>query len=125
MVGDEADRADEHALDATRRQAVELVEDVGAEPGLAGRALALERERPAVEPGALGHELRGLEELIPVRIALVEDPRGKAVRGEDDVRVGPANTVGEHVEVRLVRRASSRRSAARPGRREPSSSRSR
>ncbi len=37
MVGDEPDRADEDALDAARVEAVELLEDVRAEPRLAGR----------------------------------------------------------------------------------------
>jgi hypothetical protein len=103
MIGDEADWACEHAPDATRLQVVELVEDVGAEPGLSGGALALEGERPAIQAGTLGHHLRGLEELIPVGVALVEDSRGKAVRGEDDMSVGPSHSVGEHRDVGLVR----------------------
>ena len=37
------------------------------------------------DPGALGDEARGLEQLVSVGIALVEDPGGQRVRGEDDV----------------------------------------
>ena len=45
----------------------------------------------------------GLEQLVLVRVALVEDARGEAVRGEDDVRVGAADAVGEELdEARLV-----------------------
>ena len=103
MVGDEADRAHEHARHSTRVKAVELGEDVRPEPRLAGRALALEGERPALETGRLDDQLRGLEELVTVRVALVEDPRRKAVRSEDDVGVRSTNAVGEHRDVRLVR----------------------
>ena len=55
-----------------------------------------------LEAGALGDQTGRLEQLVPVRVALVEDPRGKAVRGEDHVRVRSADPVGEHVQVRLV-----------------------
>src|SRR5580765_8178536 len=62
MVGDEADRADEHLLDTAGVQLFEVVEDVRAEPGLARRRLALERERPHLpERSSLGDELRGLQ----------------------------------------------------------------
>ncbi len=84
-------------------QRVQLVEDVRAQPGLAGRARALKGERPGLEPGALGDQPRGLEELVLVGIALVENPRRQAVRREDDVPVEAAHPLGEHVEVRLVR----------------------
>ena len=57
MVGDEADRGHEHLANAARVEVVQLLDDVRAEPGLAGRALALERERPVVETGPLGDEL--------------------------------------------------------------------
>src|SRR5438094_7715867 len=46
VVGHEADRTDEHVVDSQRVQRVDMVEDVGAEPRLAGRRLALVRERP-------------------------------------------------------------------------------
>ena len=48
-----------------------------------------------LDPGALGDEPRGLEELVAVRVAVGEDPRRQAVRGEDDVRVRAAHAVGE------------------------------
>src|SRR5205085_6646716 len=66
VVGDESDWADEDIADAACLQVGEVVEDVGPEPRLAGLRLALERERPVsgVEPGALGHKTRRLEELI-------------------------------------------------------------
>ena len=88
MVGDETDRRDEDAGLAAPRQLVEVREDVRPEPRLAGGALALEGERPAIvrEPGAPRDEPRGLEQLVAVRVALGEDPLGERVRGEDDVR---------------------------------------
>ena len=42
-------------------------------------------------PAALRDEARRLEQLVLVRVALGEDPRGQGVRGEDDVRVGAAD----------------------------------
>ena len=86
VVGDEADRADDDVADAGRRELVQVLEDVRAEPRLAGRRLALEGERPLVDARALGDEARRLEQLVAVRVALVEDPRRQRVRGEDDVR---------------------------------------
>ena len=50
---------------------------------------------------------------------------GRRVRGEDDVRVGAADAVGEQLDEARARRASSRRSAAPRGRRAPASSWSR
>src|SRR5262245_16395494 len=102
VVGDEPDRAKEHALDATIVKAVELLEDVRPEPRLAGRARALEGERPRVEACPLRDQLRRLQELVAVRVAHFEDPRRKAMRSEDDVRAGPAHAVGEDVHIRLV-----------------------
>ena len=81
---------------------LQLDEDVGTEPRLAGRALALEGERPVADSAALGDERRGLQELVAVGIALGEDPLREAVRGEDDVRVGAAHAVGQELDVRLV-----------------------
>ena len=98
VVGDEPDRADEDALDSPRLQRVEMVEDVRAEPRLAGLRLALEAEAPVGEAGALRHEAAGLQELVLVRVALGEDPLGEAVRGEDDVRVGAAHAVREQLD---------------------------
>ena len=40
---------------------------------------------------SVGDEARGLEELVPVRVALREDALRQAVRGEDDVGVGAAH----------------------------------
>ncbi len=74
----------------------------GPEPRLAGRARALEGERPRVEVRPLRDQPRRLEQLVAIRVVHVEDPGRKAVRREDDVRVGPAHAVGEHGEVRLV-----------------------
>src|ERR687895_2015011 len=102
VVGDEPDRTDEHALDAARVQRVELLHDVRPEPRLPGRARALERERPALEPRPLGHELRRLQQLLLVGIAEREDPLGQRVGREDDVRVRSADTIRDDVEERLV-----------------------
>ena len=94
MVCDEADRTDEHVLDAACVEVVEVVEDVRAEPGLPRRRLALERERPVLDPGLLDDEPRRLEQLFFVRIAFVEDPFRKRMRGEDHVRLGAAHAFG-------------------------------
>src|ERR1051325_7464997 len=51
VVRDEADRRDEHLPHALRIKAIELLEHIGPQPRLAGRARALERERPALETG--------------------------------------------------------------------------
>src|SRR5437667_5340134 len=96
VVGDEADRRDEDAALAPGRERVELLEQIRPEPGLAGRARALERERPALEPGALRDEARGLEQLLLVGVSLLQDPGREAVRGEDDVRIGSADPGGKH-----------------------------
>ena len=76
----------------------------GPEPRLAGRALALEGERPAVEGDRrpLRDETRGLEKLVSIRVAVGEDPLGQAVRGEDDVGIGSADAVGEDGDEGLV-----------------------
>ena len=44
-------------------------------------------KRPLVRAGPLGDEAGGLEQLVAVRIVLVEDARRERVRGEDDVLV--------------------------------------
>src|SRR3954447_8327931 len=101
MVGNESDGRDEHLANALAVEAVELVENVRPEPRLAGRARALEGERPAVaKAGACGDEARGREQLVLVGIPRVEDPRGQRVRREHDPRVGAADAVGDHVEER-------------------------
>ena len=103
MVGDEPDRAHEHALDALAVERLEVVEDVGAEPRLAGRRLALEGEAPLRQARRLGDEARRLEQLVAVRVAGGDDPRGQRVRREDDVRVGAAHARREELdEARLV-----------------------
>ena len=53
VVGDEADRTEEHVGDAARVQVGEVVEDIGPEPGLAGRRLGLVAETPFAERCAL------------------------------------------------------------------------
>ena len=73
VVGDEADRHHEHLANAVCSERVEMVEDVRAEPRLAGRRLALERERPVLDPRLVGDEPRRLEQLVPVRVAFGED----------------------------------------------------
>src|SRR3990172_10120205 len=62
-----------------------MVENVRAEPRLAGLRLALKGERPFAERCALRYERCRLEELVPVRIAIAHDPGGEGVRGEDHV----------------------------------------
>src|SRR2546423_15295485 len=80
-----------------------MVEDVGPQPRLAGRGLALEGEAPGLEAGPLGDESRRLEQLVAVRVAGGEDPRGQGVRREDDVRIRAADAVGKQLdEARLV-----------------------
>src|ERR671934_1749453 len=79
VVGDKADRAHEHLAHPASVQVLEMVEDVRAEPRLACGRLALERERPVVESGSLGDELRRLQELLFVDRACA---RGERVRGE-------------------------------------------
>ncbi len=98
MVRDEPDGADEHRLDALLVQRAQVIEDVGAEPRLAGRRLALERERPVLGAGGLGDEPRRLEQLLLVRIAELEDSGGQRVRREHDVRVGAANLRREELD---------------------------
>ena len=70
VVRDEADRAHEHVAHAARVEVVEVVEDVRAEPRLAGRRLALVGERPLAELRALRDRRARLEELLLVRIAV-------------------------------------------------------
>src|SRR5579862_8770314 len=93
MVRDETHGADEDALDALPVQRLEMVEDVRPEPRLTGGRLALEGKAPLTEARRLGDEPRRLEELVPVRIARVDDPRRQGVGGEDDMGVGAANAV--------------------------------
>jgi nucleoside-diphosphate-sugar epimerase len=56
MVGDEADRRDEHLPNAVLAQPLEFFEHVGAQPRLAGGARALKGERPPLDAGALGDD---------------------------------------------------------------------
>ena len=56
-------------------QLVEMVEDVRAEPRLARRGVALERERPVVDARLLRDEPARLEQLVAIRVALGEDAR--------------------------------------------------
>src|SRR5204863_8706642 len=66
VIRDEADGADENVAGPLRVQLLEVVEDVRAEPRLPGRRFALERERPTIEAGPLGDELRRLQQLLLV-----------------------------------------------------------
>jgi hypothetical protein len=59
VVGDEADGRDENLLCAVVVQALELLEEVGPEPGLPGGAGALEGERPPVDLGSVCDEAIG------------------------------------------------------------------
>ena len=106
MVGDEPDRTDDDVVDAPAAEVVEVSEDVGPEPGLSGRRLALKGERPVVDPAHIRHESARLEQSVPVGVSGVEDPRGKRVGGEDDVgRSFPsrvADTAGEQLDERGV-----------------------
>ncbi len=102
VIGDEADGTHEHVANAVRMERGEVIQDVGPEPRLAGRRLALVRERPVAEPCALGDEAGRLAELLVVRIALVEDARRQGVRREHDVRIGAAHTRCEEVDERLA-----------------------
>ena len=107
-------------VDARRPEVGEVVEDVGAEPRLAGRRLALEGERPVVDRGrASATSRRRLEQSVPVRVPGVEDPRRKRVRGEDDVGVRfparVADTAGEQLdEAGSVPHSRTKRVSARP-----------
>src|SRR5580765_7829559 len=56
MIRHEADRTHENVADPARVQVRQVVEDVGAQPRLAGRRLALVAERPVSDPDALRHE---------------------------------------------------------------------
>jgi hypothetical protein len=53
-----------------------MVEDVGAKPRLAGRRCALKGERPLGDACSLGDKAGGLEQLVAVGIALLEDAGG-------------------------------------------------
>ena len=81
-----------------------MVEDVRAEPWLAGRRLALKGEAPLLaDSGRRRDEPRGLEQLRLVRVAEREDPLRQRVGGEDDVRAaldegGAADAAGEQVD---------------------------
>ena len=117
VVGDEADRRDEHLADAVRGERIQVLEDVRPEPGLARRRLALERERPLLDARLLGDEPRRLEQLVLVGVALVEDPRRQRVGREDDVGVGAPNAARRAGRRTRARRPSARRSGSRRGRR--------
>ena len=77
----------EHVGDALPGERLEVVEDVRPEPRLARLRLALEGERPLADRRGVGDERGGLEQLVAVRVARVDDPRGQRVGREDDVRL--------------------------------------
>ena len=77
VVGDEADRRDENVGRALRVERLEVVEDVGAEPGLAGRGLGLEAEAPVAQACGLSDELSRFPGAAPGR----DHPRRGSARG--------------------------------------------
>ena len=99
VIRDEADRREEHLPNAARVELLEVQADIRAEPGLTGRALALECERPAAQPGAGGDEACSREQLVAVGVAGRENALREAVSSEDDVRGGPAHALGDHIDV--------------------------
>jgi hypothetical protein len=102
VIRDEADRADEDVADTARVQVLQVVEDVWPEPRLTRGRLGLVREGPLGQVRGGGDETRGLEELLLVGVALVEDAGRERVRGEDDVRVGAADARREEVDEPIV-----------------------
>ena len=120
VVGDEADRADEHVA---RRRA-----RAGRRGGRGCPARATAR-RSATRSGTRTTSRRARRARRRARDVSSSwssygSPSsriraGQRVRGEDDVRVGAADAVGEQVDEARARRASSRRRRARRGRRAP------
>src|SRR5439155_13014008 len=103
VVGDEPDRADQHVPNALRVKFPQVVEDVGPEPGLTRLGLALEGERPCLERCALCDQLGGLEELLFVWVARIENAGGQRMSGEDDMGVRSAHALRDQLdEARLV-----------------------
>src|SRR5437870_4414737 len=98
MIRHEADRADEHVAHAVCMQLVEVLEDVRAEPRLACRRFALIRERPVFDAGAFHDQRTRLEQLLLIRIPSLEDARRQRMRGEDDIRAGPADSVCKQLD---------------------------
>ena len=72
-----------------------------------GDSLWKANDHAVAERCPLGDEPRGLEERVVVRVAGLEDPRGKRVRGEDDVRRAVtrrhADTIGQELNEPFVR----------------------
>jgi hypothetical protein len=89
---------DEDLPDAVGMQALRAPRGCRAQPGLSGRARALERRTTRSRLPRARRPARGLEELVLVGVALGKDALGEAVRREDDVGVGAADPVGEDVE---------------------------
>src|SRR3990170_3931237 len=87
VVGDEPDRHADDIADATGRELLEMVAEVGPRPGLrrtAGRLIA-ERPPPVGKAGPLGDKPRRLMALGVVGVSRGEHPLREAVSAEDDV----------------------------------------
>ena len=95
VIGDEADRADEHVLDPDARAARRDGRGCPARATAPRSARRSGRRTTSRRSAPLRDEARRLVELALVRVAVVEDPRGEAVRREDDVRRRAAELVGE------------------------------
>ena len=112
-----------------------MVEDVGAEPRLAGRRLALERERPVLDTGRLGDEPRRLEQLLLVRVAARSRMRAgsecavkttcasvpRISAASSSTKPGSSCQLSTKREARRGRRALARAARGSPGSRAPSS----
>ena len=87
------------SVDPALVQLLEVVEDVRPEPAArrsATRSGTRTTSRRAPARSAI--EPRRLEQLVLVRIARFEDPRGQRVGGEDDVCVGSADAVRQQLD---------------------------
>ena len=83
MVGDEPDRCHQDRTVTLGRELLHRFDQVRPEPGLPGVTLALVGEAPLLDARPPGDQLRGAQQLFLVGIALIEDARRQAVRGED------------------------------------------
>src|SRR6266852_9698687 len=82
------------------RELFDRLDQVGAEPWLPGLTLALVREAPLLDAGALCHQLRGAQQLFLVGITFIEDARRQAVRREDrDYLLGIREPRSNHPDV--------------------------
>src|SRR4029077_13722346 len=77
------DRCNQDGAMALRRELLDRLDQVGAEPWLPRVTLTLVGEAALLDSGPLGHPIRGAQQLFLVRIAFIEDARRQAVRRED------------------------------------------